>query len=399
MRHRMVWVSLLVLLLAALPSAPLPAQEAKPVRIEKSRDPVKKVAPPRNLPKGSVPADPDNPPELFIAEVEYDAGEVSKGDAIKHDFPIENRGNGTLEIIRVQNSCGCTTSGFDRRIEPGETGKVSLTIETKYLMGPIQKASTVLTNDPSKPSVRLLVKGIVKEILAVRPKEVQQFGLVPLGEAREKEFTLVSKDDAPFEITRIECTDPAMRYELNHAEDRRSATLKALLPADHIDGSINAKFTVYTTHPRVPKVKLSIFGTIRDPINVYPQKLNYKGTSKAFADENPEDRSLVKPITVSLDSFAHKKDPALYEDLLITSVESSIPFIKADLNPIQEGRRYSIKVTFKPPVEVGDFEGILTLETVKKTIRRSIEEGGETTETLVETQKKSFEIPVTGKIF
>src|SRR5690349_8556368 len=69
-------------------------------------------------------------PKAVVVEPIKDAGTVSKGDKISHDFLIKNEGDADLEILNVQPACGCTVAEFDKTIAPGQTGKVHAVVDT-----------------------------------------------------------------------------------------------------------------------------------------------------------------------------------------------------------------------------------------------------------------------------
>jgi hypothetical protein len=300
-----------------------------------------------------------DPPKAVVGELEFDAGTVNKGDVIKHDFMVKNDGKGILEITRVQPACGCTVTQFDHQVEPGKTGKITANVNTANFSGPIHKTISVATNDPAMNSFQLAVKATVKAILNVEPSEYQQFGLVFKGQSLEKEFTLRSEDGAPFEVTQIQAEDPALKYQLAMAADKKSATFKVTLPEDHATGPVAGRFTLSTTHPKAPTVTLSVFGTVRDPLTVYPMEIVFTGLNKSWIESNPEDIALNKTITVAYE---------MGQDLKVDKVSSSLPFVEVSVQPLQENQRYSVKVHLKAGAPVGDFAGTITIETNKKTV-------------------------------
>jgi hypothetical protein len=308
-------------------------------------------------PQASTP--PQDPPVMVVAATEFDAGNVNKGDLIKHDFLVENKGKGTLEITHVQPACGCTVTEFDKQIGPGKSGKITATVNTTNFSGPIQKMISVTTNDLKMSNFQLTIKATVKAILNVEPSEYQQFGLVFKGQPLEKVFTIKSEDGSPFQINQINADDPTLKYEVKMAPDNKSAEFKVLLPADHAVGPISGRFTLATTHPKAPTLTIAVYGTIREPLTVYPTELIYTGLSKAFVNEHPEDVSLNKTVTISFEQAA---------DLEIKKVTSSLPFVQATQTAITPNQRYSIQVKIKPPVKEGDFSGNITIDTNKKTI-------------------------------
>lgn len=356
------------LLLLALPLL-VPASPGDPTPQAPQADIQKAKTPP--MPPEAKPAEQPvtgDLPEAAVPEMVFDAGTVNKGDVIEHSFVIENKGKGTLEILRVQASCGCTATGYDPKIEPGKSGKVSAKVNTAGFSGPIHKTVNVSTNDPKMASFQLAIKATVKAIVDVQPSENQQLGLVYQGEAQERTFTITATDGTPFEVKSVQADDATLKWDLKMADDKKSATLKVEVPADHAPGPLNGRFLLATTHPNAESLSLNLFGTIRPPLTVYPPQVTYSGLNASYVNDHPDDINLNKTVTV-----AYEKGP----ELEIKKVTSSLKNLTAEVTTITPNQRYSIKLKLNPPLKVGDFDGKVHIE----------------------TSKGPLEVPVRGKVF
>jgi hypothetical protein len=339
------------------PAKPAPAPAA--TEIKPVTPPVPAGATPTPAP-APAPVDPEKAPKCVVSETEFNAGTITKGQTIKHDFIVENKGKGPLEITRVQPACGCTLSEYDKTVEVGKKGKITLSVSTTNFRGPINKSTSVATNDPNMASFQLIIKADIKEIIAIQPSENMQLGLIYKGQKVEKEFTLKATDDVAFSVTQVENTDTTVKYDLKMAADKKSATFTVTVPEDHALGPVNARFTLTTDHPKVPSISLNCFGTIREPLTVYPTEINYTGLAKDFIEKNPADNSLVKPITLAFETAA---------DLEIKSAKCDLPFVKVTQETLEQGKRFSVKVQLTATdIKVGDFSGTITIETNKKTV-------------------------------
>ena len=79
---------------------------------------------------------PSARPEIRFAAPIFDFGKAMSGDVIRHDFVFTNTGNATLEITGVNPSCSCTSPvDWTHRAEPGQTGQISIQVDTKRLSG------------------------------------------------------------------------------------------------------------------------------------------------------------------------------------------------------------------------------------------------------------------------
>lgn len=94
--------------------------------------------------------------ELSMGAGTYDFGKVKQGEVLKHDFVINNTGNAPMDIVGVEAVCSCTKITIDKeQILPGESGVVSITIDTKQLEGKQVKSATIFAN--SFPKIKRLV--------------------------------------------------------------------------------------------------------------------------------------------------------------------------------------------------------------------------------------------------
>lgn len=299
-------------------------------------------------------------PKLELPETEFNAGDVIKGDTVTHEFILINKGEGVLKVLRVQPTCGCTVTKYDTEIEPGKSGKINATVKTENFSGNISKTINVQTNDKEFATFALTLKANVKTLLSVKPSEKLSLGLVYAGTPIEKVFDITSEDGQPFEVTQITGTDEKISYNLVLSPDKKNAKFKVVIPADYPVGPIQGNFTLKTTHPKVQSLNINLFGTMREPLSVFPQTVNFTGLSKDFVVSNPESPELNKVVTIRFETEA---------SLEIKSVKSSLPFVEATFEETQPKQAFSIKLHLVPnKIKSGSFEGAIVVLTNKKTV-------------------------------
>jgi hypothetical protein len=92
----------------------------------------------------------------------YNYSTIRKGNRYEVVFTIENTGNQSLFINRVNTSCGCTNADWDKQpVEPGQTAKIKVEMipeETGYF----NKTIEVYGNFELSP-VKLTITGMVTE--------------------------------------------------------------------------------------------------------------------------------------------------------------------------------------------------------------------------------------------
>ncbi|GEM_PF-1047359 len=347
----------------AVPSQPQQKKTENTQKPPKRIKPIKSPEKPQPMEESAGKAQQEEsgpPPKLELPETEFNAGDVVRGNRIEHEFILHNKGEGVLKVLRVQPTCGCTVAEYDNEIAPGKSGKISATVKTEGYSGNISKTINVQTNDKDNAVFTLVIKANVKTLLSVRPSERLSLGLVYTGAPIEKDFDITSEDSQPFEITQITALDDKISYNITLAPDKKSAKFKTIIPADYPTGPIQGNFILKTTHPKVPSLNINLFGTMREPLTVFPQDVRYSGLSKNFIISNPESPELTKVITVRYE---------LEASLEIKKVKSTLPFIEATFEETQPNQAYSIKLHLNSQkVKEGPFNGAIVILTNKKTI-------------------------------
>ncbi len=300
------------------------------------------------------------PPKMEVPELEFNAGDIVKGQVVEHEFIVNNKGEGVLKIVRVQPTCGCTVTKYDQEIASGKSGKILASVKTENFTGDISKTINVQTNDKDLSTFTLTVKAHIKTLLSVKPSEKMTLGLIYVGTPVEKEFDILSEDGEPFDITQVTTADEKVKYNIIPGPDKKSAKFKVTIPGDYPVGAVNANFSLKTTHPKVENLNINMFGTMREPLSVFPATVSFNGLNKEYIEKNPESPELNKVVTVRLET-----EPALE----MKQVKCNIPFITATFENTQPNQAYSIKLHIEPnKVKVGPFDGTLLVYTNKKTI-------------------------------
>jgi hypothetical protein len=93
---------------------------------------------------------------------EHDFGTLLQGEVVTYSFHFTNTGDVPLLISSVNSSCGCTVGDYPRTpIEPGKTGAIKATYNSKGHHGFQNRTLTVMSNAiPSKTVLR--IKGKVQ---------------------------------------------------------------------------------------------------------------------------------------------------------------------------------------------------------------------------------------------
>ena len=102
-------------------------------------------------------------PRLKLEKTTYNFGTVNEGQLVKTDFVFTNTGKSPLNIRETKANCGCTVSKPDQEtLAPGESSKITVTFNSQGRRGRQQKMVTIFSNDPTAPTQRITLKGLVR---------------------------------------------------------------------------------------------------------------------------------------------------------------------------------------------------------------------------------------------
>src|SRR5580692_1481982 len=117
--------------------------------------------------------------QVAVEQTEFDFGRMDSSEIGKHEFKFTNRGDHKLTLSRGASSCGCTVSEIpDGEVSPGQSAKVLVTWRSKNHIGRFHQSVNVLTSDPLRPEITLVIKGEFTRSLFADPDELT-FGQIP----------------------------------------------------------------------------------------------------------------------------------------------------------------------------------------------------------------------------
>jgi hypothetical protein len=324
---------------------------------------VKKTADTAKVAEAPPPAEA-KAPRLTIVEPVKDFGTVAKGDKIDWSFAVKNTGDADLQILAARPACGCTVADFDKVIKPGEMGKVTAHVDTTNFTGPITKSVTIETNDPNTPSSVLNLQAIVKPYVDALPAGFIRYNIIQ-GDAEMQTFTLVSDEEAPFEITKVDVPGDYVKVAWTKV-DKPEDLLKAgrvgqnqyrfnvtLGGTNAPVGPLAERIRIQTNSTHQPEYLVSISGLVRPSIRVEPQAVN-------FGEVAPSDAAAVRTVLLhSMDA----KTPAAFN---VTRAESSTSAITAEVMPSTTPGDYQVSLKVARNAKPGDVIGTVKIYTTDK---------------------------------
>jgi hypothetical protein len=218
-----------------------------------------------------VPLQAQQKPAIKFKEKSWDFGKTKQGTVLTHVFRFENAGDATLIIRNVRTTCGCAAALISsREIQPGKTGEIKVTFNTKGYEGNQTKYLYVDSNDPKDPKAQLAVKAAID--VPPRPRiELDSYsidlGLILESEGIETQATLsnpgerelsveFSHKDAEFKIGRKAVPSP-----LKIAAGKEVTVNMKITPRRNL-GLIREYILLRTNDPMRPNLSLYISGYI-----------------------------------------------------------------------------------------------------------------------------------------
>ncbi|HUP42227.1 MAG TPA: DUF1573 domain-containing protein [Thermoanaerobaculia bacterium] len=293
-------------------------------------------------------------PAAVVAEPVIDAGLVPVGEQVEAEFTIRNTGDAPLEITQVRPACGCTVAEYDEVIAPGGSGTVRAVVDTKSEVGANAKAITVYTNDPRNPRLQLTIKSDVRPFLTLDPGYARFTAFVHLDRDQSSPQLLWTDDFQGLAITGVESPQPwiEVSYREATAAERiaeasgRQWRVDVTLAKEAPVGPVADRVLVRTNHPRQAQVEIPVSGFVRPVVGVSPPAVD-------FGKVDPAE---VQTWGILVRNFGSAP-------LEIQGVDSSVPGIRVEVEPLEAGQQY--KLVFTPTVQMakGPFTGRVEVRT------------------------------------
>lgn len=312
----------------------------------------------------AIADEPVKGPRLTLVDPLKDFGTVAKGDKLEWVFQVKNTGTTDLEIIAAKPTCGCTVADFDKIIKPGATGKVSAHVDTAAFAGPINKAVTLETNDPTAPTAQVTITAVVKPFVEAYPAGFVRYNMLQ-GSAEKQVVTLYSEETEPFQITKVESPQDWIKVEYKKNEgldlipnigregqNQYKVEVTVGGPEAKI-GPLAEKIRILTNSKHQPEYLISVSGVIRPSIRVEPTALN-------FGEVAPSDVAATRTIMLRTNDL---KTPETFQ---VVKAESNVQGVLVSLSPTSNKGEYQVTVQVDKEAKSGAIDGTVTIQTNDK---------------------------------
>jgi hypothetical protein len=222
-------------------------------------------------------------PRVSVAKEEHDFGKIDVGATGRYEFVFTNSGNSPLKLAQGRSTCGCCTCICEvqlpeNAIAPGESCKVTLEWKSKLYVGPFRQTATILTNDPDRHEVLLLVKGRFAGPVGVVPSELH-LTRVSLERSTTATVRMYNYMKEPLEIVGHEFSDPKIGEYFDvsleplsperlreNTEARGGYLVRISVNSGLRPGSFRQRIVFKTKSKSVPTVELPVYGMVTGDI-------------------------------------------------------------------------------------------------------------------------------------
>ncbi len=282
----------------------------------------------------------------------HDFGTVWVGPVLRHTFIIKNEGNAPLEITRVKPSCGCTIAGnYPRVIQPGESGEFPFSVSSKRLHNRFEKGITITSTDPVTPTLRLRLRGEVKQYVDVSPPNIY-FGKITSNKPVERVATITNNTEKPLELKIKSEAGGGMETELKEVEKGQKYELRVAYKPPFQTGIFRRQVILETNVDAQKTVTINVRGSVPERLEVSPATVTL-GARSALQNTQTT-RPTIR--IVRLTNYGEKP-------VRLLEAKADDPKIQTKISEQRPGKSYSVQIEIPPDYNVPPTGRKLVLKT------------------------------------
>jgi hypothetical protein len=207
---------------------------------------------------------PEGEPQASLSEYSHDFGKVSEKQELTHTFVVENTGKGTLVINAVEPDCACTVPKYDKKIQPGSKGEITLTIKPYSVIHNFQKDTKVRINDRKQSEIVLALKGNADPVIDIQPSHIIRFQGNP-GQEVQIPIRITSHLPDPLKISYYQSSIPDKINVAIKPEEPGKIYVMTVTNKQKESGSYVGKIEIFTNNKEHARLLFRVFGDFPPP--------------------------------------------------------------------------------------------------------------------------------------
>jgi hypothetical protein len=212
-------------------------------------------------------------PAIKFEKLLHDFGRVKETDVLRHEFIITNTGTAPLEVLDVKPGCpSCTTAlPWDRKVEPGKTGKIPIEFRTRGFSGTVSKSITVTCNDPLSSVHNIQVQATVWKPVDVIPAYVYFLGVEGEVTNDTKVVRIANNMEEPLALEPAQSNNPNFKTELKTLNPGRVFELHVLYSPTATNALPQGIITLKTSSTNMPVLSVTAVAIPQPAVVAMPQ--------------------------------------------------------------------------------------------------------------------------------
>ena len=188
----------------------------------------------------------------------FDFGEVRADLAVTNTFILRNAGTGTVSIVNVRPTCGCTTTALaTNQLAPGAVAELRATLSLVGRTGHQNKAIFVETNDRLNPRLKLEMTGVIARDIDVQPEGVH-FGTLGRDGDAQRDVLLTANSNLTFAIKSVNTGASLFEAEVEAREPGKVYWIHIKAKGPRPAGTTSAIVQVVTDCPTTPSITIPV---------------------------------------------------------------------------------------------------------------------------------------------
>ena len=283
-------------------------------------------------------------PKIHADKILYDFGVLKDHQTVKHNFIISNIGAKPLEIGEILPDCNCSHAEISQKtILPGEQAQVHMEFNTVGIWGRQTTSARIFSNDPTQPVIRLSMSGLVVTAVPISPPEIK-LGTLHNTTVIHRQIQLRDPGTGKLKIRGVKTSSKNIKTTL--VQQGEDFIIKVSIKLMQNQGTIEEYVLISTNNKLTPDIKVPIIGQLGGPFKVFPAQFffGFVSNGKVYSQ------------SVSLTT---SKVP----NWRVVRAECQLPEASVEVQPIEEGQQYSIKVTLAPRTGKSPLQGTVYIYT------------------------------------
>jgi len=198
----------------------------------------------------------------------HDWGKVKAKDSpLKAIVKLKNVGNELLKITDVHPGCGCTkTAELDKKdLKPGEIASTEISLNFGAASGPLTKSVAITSNDPSNPSITLLLKADIIRDINLIPTSFFTFSDMVVGKQATATLFLQNNSSEDITITGASALNGVSLNVKKGTILKKGSKLEVIASIiPKVKGYYSTSCRIETSHPDYLAMEIPAYGNIRD---------------------------------------------------------------------------------------------------------------------------------------